>query len=222
MEVMHHTSFSVRYRSHGDLQSHHIAELEKIQGAVARFILQLPSSASKVSAYMDAGMKPIDLRLKARQLMFVHAVTSPKKEKLVHMVVETVLADKTDPWTAQVQEEINNLPVQDFFSAGRKQIKEIIKQYQINTVHIMKGGYSSLVWMCEPIKWFTLQPHVNDSQESRTLNRFRSADVGLGNRRLNSWGYQYTDCPLCDEDGKGFELNELHVILCCSSVGFEQ
>ena len=183
MGVMRHTSFSVRYRSHGDLQSHHIAELEKIQGAVARFILQLPSSASKVSASMDAGMKPIDLRLKARQLMFVHTVTSPKKEKLVRMVIETVLTDKTDPWTAQVQEEINNLPVRDFFSADRKQIKEIIKQYQINQVHIMKGGYSSQVWMCEPIKWFTLQPHMNDSQESRTLNRFRSADVGLGNRR---------------------------------------
>ena len=86
----------------------------------------------------------------------------------------------------------------------------------------MKGGYSSLVWMSEPIKWFTLQPHVNNSQESRTLNRFRTADLRLGNRRPNTWGYQYTDCLLCEEDGNGFILNELHVILCCPSVGFER
>ena len=86
----------------------------------------------------------------------------------------------------------------------------------------MKGGYSSLAWMSEPIKWFTLQPHVNDSQESRTLNRFRTADLGLGNRRPNTWGFQYTDCLLCEEDGNGFILNELHVILCCPSVGFER
>ena len=167
-----------------------IAELDKIQGAVARFVLQLPSSASKVSAYLDAGMKPIDLRLKARQLMFLHAATRPKKDKLVRMVVETILADKFDPWTAQVQEEINNLPLRNFFSANRRLIKEVIKQYQIDTIRSKKGGFSSLAWMSEPVKWFTLQPHVNDSQESRTLNRFRSADVGLGVQTLGASNIQ--------------------------------
>ena len=43
-------------------------------------------------------MKPMNLRLHARQLMFVHAATRPKKDKLVHMVVESALADLTDPW----------------------------------------------------------------------------------------------------------------------------
>ena len=194
-----------------------ISELDKIQGAVARFVLQLPSSASKVSAYLDAGMKPFGLRLKARQLLFLHAATRPRKDKLVRMVVESILADGSDPWTAQVQEGINS-----FFSANRRIIKEAIKQYQVNTVRSLKGGFSSLAWMSEPVRWFTLQPHVNDSQESRTINRFRAADVGLGNRRPNSWGFQYTNCPLCEEDGNVFVLNELHVILCCPSVGFER
>ena len=133
-----------------------IAELDKIQGAVARFILQLPSLASKVSAYLDAGMKPFDLRLKARQLMFLHAVTRPKKDKLVRRVVE-ILADNFDPWTAQVQGEINNLPLRNFFSANRSLIKEAIKQYQINTVRSLKGGLSSLAWMSELVRWFTLR-----------------------------------------------------------------
>jgi len=199
-----------------------IAELDKIQGAVARFVLQLPSSASKVSAYLDAGMKPFDLRLKARQLLFLHAVTRPRKDKLVRMVVESILADTLDPWTAQVQEGINNLPLRNYFSANKRQIKEAIKQYQVNTVRSLKAGFSSLTWMSEPVRWFTLQPHVNDSQESRTINRFRAADVGLGNRRPNSWGSQYTNCPLCEEDGNEFVLNELHVILCCPSIGFER
>ena len=134
-----------------------IAELDKILGAVARFILQLPSLASKVSAYLDAGMKPFDLRLKAMQLMFLHAVTRPKKDKLVRRVVESILADNFDPWTAQVQGEINNLPLRNFFSANRSLIKEAIKQYQINTVRSLKGGLSSLAWMSELVRWFTLR-----------------------------------------------------------------
>ncbi len=144
---------------------------------------------------------------------FLHAATRPRKDKLVRMVVESILADGSDPWTAQVQEGINNLPVRSFFSTNRRIIKEAIKQYQVNTVRSLKAGFSSLTWMSEPVRWFTLQPHVNDSQESRTINRFRAADVGLGNRRPNSWGFQYANCPLCEEDGNVFVLNELHVIL---------
>ena len=63
---------------------------------------------------------------------------------------------------------------------------------------------------------------MNNSPKSRTLNRFRSADVGLGNRRPNTWGFKYTNCPLCEEDGNKFKLNEVHVIFICPSVGFER
>ena len=199
-----------------------LEQLDKIQGAVARFILQLPSSASKVAAYLDAGMKPMNLRIQARQLLFVHAATRPKKDKLVRMVVKSVLADLTDPWTVQVQREIGKLPVRDFFAATKTQVKYIIKHQQIDAIRIMKGSHTSLAWMSEPIVWFTLQPHVNDSPESRTLNRFRAADVGLGNRRPNTWGFKYTNCPLCEEDGNEFKLNEAHVVVICPSVGFER
>ena len=111
-----------------------ISELDKIQGAVARFILQLPASASKVAAYLDTGMKPINLRLKARQLMFFHVATHPKKDTIIRRVVEAVLADGTDPWTAQVRGEIGKLLLRDFFAATKKQIKDVIKQNHVDDV----------------------------------------------------------------------------------------
>ena len=41
-------------------------KLDSIQNQVARFILQLPSSSSKVAGYMDAGFKPMRDRIKER------------------------------------------------------------------------------------------------------------------------------------------------------------
>ena len=41
-------------------------KLDSIQNQIARFILQLPSSSSKVAGYMDAGLKPMRDRIKER------------------------------------------------------------------------------------------------------------------------------------------------------------
>ena len=48
-----------------------IAELNRIQNVVARFILQLPKSVALAAAYVDGGMKPMDIRIQERTDMFV-------------------------------------------------------------------------------------------------------------------------------------------------------
>ena len=74
--------------------------------------------------------------------------------------------------------------------------------------------------LSEPDKRFSLQPHVNDSSQSRTLNRFRAADVGLGNRHPNVLVFAYKECPLCLTGGSVFRLNEVHVALVCPAVRY--
>ena len=71
-------------------------------------------------------------------------------------------------------------------------------------------------------KGFSLQPiYVNDPPPlSRTLNPFRAADVGLGNRRPNVRGGAYKECTLCLKGGAVFRLNEVHVPLVCLAVGY--
>ena len=56
-----------------------VAELEKIQSSIARFILQVPRSTSKVIGYTDAGLMPIEHRIVARSLGYLQALTNRKK-----------------------------------------------------------------------------------------------------------------------------------------------
>ena len=74
--------------------------------------------------------------------------------------------------------------------------------------------------LSEPDKGFSLQPNINDSPLSRTLNPSRAADVGLGNRCPNVLGGAYKECTLCLKGGAVFRLNEVHVPLVCPAVGY--
>ena len=47
-----------------------VLELDRIQNMVARFILQLPKSSAMVAAYVDGGMKPMNIRILERTCMF--------------------------------------------------------------------------------------------------------------------------------------------------------
>ena len=92
--------------------------------------------------------------------------------------------------------------------------------WSISQIQSMVKDHRSLVALSEPDRWFTLQPYVNDSSQSRTLNRFRAANVGLGNRRPNVLVGAYKECPLCLTGGSVSRLNEIHVALVCPAVGF--
>ena len=48
-----------------------VRALERIQGQVARFILQLPSSASGIVGFVDTGLKPMGDRIKERIGLYV-------------------------------------------------------------------------------------------------------------------------------------------------------
>ena len=74
-----------------------VKELEKIQHTVASFILQLPLSASQVMGWMDAGLKPIRMRLNERSILFAHCLVANKKDNLSKAVAQATLSDRTDP-----------------------------------------------------------------------------------------------------------------------------
>ena len=80
-----------------------VKELEKIQHLVSWFILQLPQSSSQVMGWMETGLQPIQQCLDTRTVLFAHALMTGKKDQLTKAVVDTTLADVTDPWTKRVQ-----------------------------------------------------------------------------------------------------------------------
>ena len=197
-----------------------VMELEKIQASVARFILQLPRSASKVVGYTDAGLMPIEHRIIARTLVFLQALSNKKKDPIIKGVLSSVFEDVTDPWTTQVKAWSRMVGLPSVVGVSRARVWRQVEMWSVSKVQSMIKEHRSLVTLSEPSKWFSLQPHVNDSAQSRILNRFRAADVGLGNRRPNLFGESYKICPLCLEDGFTYKLNETHVILVCPAVGF--
>ena len=69
---------------------------------VARYILQLPRSASGVCGYIEAGFKPIQARADARCMLFTWKVMNGRKCHMLRQVMESVLLDLQDSWTVQV------------------------------------------------------------------------------------------------------------------------
>ena len=65
--------------------------LERIQGQVARFILQLPSSTSGVAGFLDAGLKPMCERIKERLGLYVWSIVNKRRDPIVTGVFASVM-----------------------------------------------------------------------------------------------------------------------------------
>ena len=55
-----------------------LAELERIQCMVGRFILQVPQSTSRVLVWCDAGLMPIEHRIQCRQAVLIWNISRAK------------------------------------------------------------------------------------------------------------------------------------------------
>jgi len=70
---------------------------------VARFILQLLSSASGVAGYVDAGRKPIGERVKKRFGLYVWTLVNKRRDPIVTSLFASVMRSGDDPWSKSVQ-----------------------------------------------------------------------------------------------------------------------
>ena len=80
------------------LSNNVIVKLDSIQHQVARFILQLPSSAAKVAGYMEAGFKPMKDRIKEHVALYVWEIILKKRDRILSNVFDAVIGARDDPW----------------------------------------------------------------------------------------------------------------------------
>ena len=198
-----------------------IEKLDSIQHQVARFILQLPSSAAKVAGYMEAGFKPMKDRIKERVALYVWEITHKKRDRILSNVFDAVIGARDDPWARMVGELIAELGA-DIFDGPKSRLKKRLTEVAIKGVLAQKRLLTSLICMPTPTVWFKLQPHVCDSKAGGLLNRLRAGDAGLGNRRPNIHGSTTKWCPLCLNDGLVNRLSEHHVVVSCQAVDYER
>ena len=185
---------------------------------MARFILQLPSSASGVAGFIDAGLKPMGERIKERLGLYVWTIVNKRRDPLLTSVFASVMRSGEDPWTKSVQDL--DPAGSSLFLQPRSVVRRTLLQAAIQTVIARKREHVSLRYMPLPTLWFKLQPHVTDLPSSRLLCRVRAGDVGLGNRRPNDFGKSYKLCPFCLQNGSSVSLNEAHAILECPASAY--
>ena len=173
-------------------------------------------------------MQPIQQRLDTKSVLFAHSLIARKnhsliarkKDPITKSVVDTTLADLTDPWTKRVLAILEEAGIQDLDNISKRMLKRRMQEHHVSQLlRQAKSDHSSLQWLTEPRDWFKLQAHINDSKQCAVLNQIRAGDAGLGNRRPNHLGLTYKECPWCSAMGIKVLLNELHVILECPGSG---
>ena len=153
------------------LKSVYIYKLDSIQNQVARFILQIPKSASKVFGFVDAGLKPTHLQsqIGSRCLIFTWKVINGKRSSVLKNVLETVLINDQDSWTMQVVGLCGGQGI-ELMGKRLEFVRKTMFGGAITRVLNLMLERTSLMCMTLPVKWFKLQEHVNDFLVWRSMS----------------------------------------------------
>ena len=198
-----------------------VVELERLQGMVGRFILQIPSSSSKVLTWMDAGLMPMAHRIQTRQALFIWSILKSKSNTLLMEVLRELLEHPTDPWVkswVEIQRDVGTIAT----FVSKKELQKAMSDRAVSFVVTTKRAHSSVVAASQPWKWFRLQGFVNDSRASKTLCRIRAGNAELGNRYKDRYGCTHVYCPWCLSKGVRARLVESHVVLVCPCVAAQR
>ena len=195
-----------------------VKSIDKIQCTVGNFILQTPSSTSKVATWCDAGLMPIGYRIMIRKARYVWRSINKNRDPLVLQCMgELAETGRADAWMAEIIniEELLGATIPSF---TLRQLRKTLEIKAAMFVLKVKQQHESTRAMPQPRVWFKLQEHVDDSLGSMTLNQARGGNLKLGNRMPSKEGKQWKVCPFCEPLGITARLSEAHVILQCEAT----
>ena len=165
-----------------------IRELEQIQNMVVRLILQVPSATSRVLAWIDSGLKPMEDRIKFPKALFIFPALKSKHNYALISAFLYLLGCPNDKW--------------------------IQSWMYIKHVMSVMDDHSTMSVVPQPATWFSLQDHMSDSMMSRSLCRVRCGNVELENRFKNKFNRKFDVCPSCAALGIHVNLRESMSFLC--------
>ena len=193
-----------------------ISEVEKIQNAVGKTILQLPRSSANVSVNLDAGLKPIFAHVAEKVLLYArNTMSKPSTFWPKLAMTDNVLLGPKSTYTRYLMKwnQATNFP-----SSEPKLIKKSIKKLAMSHVLSQQRIFSTSTFAMNPPgssasnQWFTPKPWVSDSGFSQIFSQFRSCNAGLGNRGPAKNGQIYKLCPLCAKNGQKALNNEVKIM----------
>ena len=119
------TNFEIWY----GLRESEIRELEEVDKLLLRSILGAPESACIESLYLELGVTPIHVTLKARIVNYLHYLASLNKDNMLHQVFKTQWKYPVkDDWTLKVKENLKELNISLSLEEIKKKSECIFKR----------------------------------------------------------------------------------------------
>ena len=191
-----------------------IAEVERCQSQVGKFIQQLPRSSASVASSLDAGLKPVWAVVAEKVLLYANAIMLKSRNYWPRIALNMNLSLGTkSPYTRYLQrwKTATNATL-----LSSKSIRISVNDAAINSVLEQQKLVSTTTFAMSPhqssvskSKWFKLKPWVSDSSSSKIFARFRACNTSLGNRGPTKDGQFFSLCPLCAKVGRDAINNEV-------------
>ena len=118
-----------------------------------RKILDAPISACVESLYLELGLVPIGIIIKARRVNFYHYLVNLKNEEMLYTFFEAQLRNPCkDDWTLQALQDFKDLGIpsnKEFLkkkskNAFKRLVKIKTKEFALNQLLNLKGTHSKM------------------------------------------------------------------------------
>ena len=186
-----------------------IDELEELDRSLLKKILKVPMTTPNESLYLELGILPIGIIIKARRILYLHyLVNSDKKEMLYKFFIIQWLNPIRGDWSELVKEDMTNFGInfklEDLTQISKQSFKIMVKkkarECAFEELIKMKNGHSKM----EMTKYSDIK--MQDYTKSESINLKDALNLFKFRTRMAEFGENFRAgasqilCPLCQED----------------------
>ena len=188
-----------------------IAEIERVQGQVAKFVLGIGLSSPNICAQTELGLKPFRQLLFERQLRFYFRALYLHEDRWVNQALQEHLSGD---WPSPYLQYISNIRgLLGIFSPvpAPSQMKSLVGDYFLAKINT---NISSFDWVYE-VKKLSKASYVCEDENSSVITQFKLDCAGLGDKQPRVGHNRKPLCPVCPLDVPN---TGLHLLFSCGSV----
>ena len=190
------------------LKKTEVDELEEVDKMLLRRILACPDSTCIESLYLELGLIPIHIMLKARRVIYLHYLaTRDQSEMLYKVFISQWKYPVKDDWTEEAKTNLEELGIDltleqlklKSINSFKRMVKTKTKEYTLNYLLDLKEKHSKM----DDLSYsnLKLQNYLKDSDKSvaeiQNLYRYRTRVAKYKENMKNSYTNTSKACPLC-------------------------
>ena len=130
--------------------------LEQVQNLTGRFILQIPGSSSRVIAWLDAGLKPMQHRIIFKKAMFIWSTLKKNQNPSLLASFRHILDTPDDQWTMSWMSIQRTVDLICGFDT-KQEITQALNKSCIDYIMHVKASHDTMQTVPQPAKWYSSQ-----------------------------------------------------------------